>query len=99
MRKKTVKLDVREYIRQGREPFPVIMQTVMALKPNESLLVYAPFKPAPLLQVMASRGFAHTAVEVRPDDWEILFEMPSETTPIPKPAAPPPCPKRSTLKK
>ena len=98
MRKKIVKLDVREHIRHGREPFPVIMQTVMSLKPNESLLMFAPFKPGPLLEVMANHGFNHTVTEINPGDWEILFDKRDASTPA-TPPSPPPCPKRSALDK
>ena len=99
MKRKIVKLDVREHIQQGREPFPAIMQTVMGLKSNESLLLLAPFKPAPLLEVMAGHGFNHTAVETALGDWEILFEKPDASQAVLKTPSPPPCPKRAKLSK
>ena len=59
MTKTTVKLDVREDIRNGREPFGKIMQTVARLKDNEQLLLIAPFEPAPLYAMLAQQGFSH----------------------------------------
>ena len=59
MSQTTVKLDVREEIRNGREPFGKIMQTVARLKESEQLLLIAPFEPAPLYAVLAQQGFSH----------------------------------------
>ena len=97
MKKKRLILDVRDHIQQGREPFPVIMQAVMNLKRGESLLLIAPFKPGPLIQVMTGRGFTHTAVETASGDWEILFEPTEESKSAVKAVTPPPCPKRLPL--
>ena len=60
MRQKTVTsvtLDVREDIRNGREPFFKIMQAVARLQEDEQLLLLAPFKPAPLFAMQAEQGF------------------------------------------
>ena len=54
MSPRTVTLDVREDIRNGREPFAKIMQTVAGLKDNEQLLLIAPFEPAPLYAVLGA---------------------------------------------
>ena len=58
MSKTTIKLDVREDIRNGREPFGKIMQTVARLKDDEQLLLIAPFEPARLYAVLAQQGFS-----------------------------------------
>ena len=54
MNPRTVTLDVREDIRNGREPFGKIMQTVAGLKDNEQLRLIAPFEPAPLYAVLGA---------------------------------------------
>jgi uncharacterized protein (DUF2249 family) len=72
-RKKTVVLDVREDIRGGREPFGRIMQTAYDLRPNEDLLLIAPFEPAPLYHFLAAQGFEHTSKETESGDWEVRF--------------------------
>jgi uncharacterized protein (DUF2249 family) len=73
MSQTTVKLDVREDIRNGREPFGKIMQTVARLKGSEQLLLIAPFEPAPLYAVLAQQGFSHQSKPTATGDWEVLF--------------------------
>lgn len=71
----TVTMDVRDEIRRGHDPFVQIMNVVGLLQAGESLLVIAPFKPTPLLQVMAQKGFDHRAEPVTDSkDWRVLFE-------------------------
>lgn len=66
-------LDVRPILRQGGEPFPVIMQAVEALEPGEGLRLIATFRPTPLLTVMARRGYDAEVNELSQGDWEVLF--------------------------
>ncbi len=73
MNQKHVTLDVREDIRNGREPFSRIMMTVLELRPEQSLLVIAPFEPVPLLILLNKQGFAHEARQIENGDWEVLF--------------------------
>jgi uncharacterized protein (DUF2249 family) len=73
MKQRTVTLDVREDIRNGREPFGKIMQTVAGLKGDERLLLLAPFGPAPLYAVLAQRGYSHQAKPTPAGDFEVLF--------------------------
>jgi uncharacterized protein (DUF2249 family) len=73
MNPRTLTLDVREDIRSGREPFGRIMQTVAGLKEDEQLLLIAPFEPAPLYAVLATRGYSHQSKTTAAGDWEILF--------------------------
>jgi len=92
MSQTTVKLDVREEIRNGREPFGKIMQTVAGLKDNEQLRLIAPFEPAPLYAVLAQRGYSHQSKPTPTGDFEVLFTRGTpdsgeqETTPIPSQA-------------
>lgn len=92
MSQKVVTLDVREDLRNGREPFAKIMSTVSTLKPDEQLRLIAPFEPSPLYHVLGRQGFQHVARSVG-SDWEVLFtrepgELPTEAPPIAKPACP-----------
>ena len=73
MSKTTVRLDVRGDIRNGREPFGKIMQTVASLKDSEQLLLIAPFEPAPLYAVLAQQGFSHQSKPTAAGDYEVLF--------------------------
>jgi uncharacterized protein (DUF2249 family) len=71
-----VDLDVRPILRAGGEPFEEIMNAVSALQPGEGLRLLATFKPTPLLHVLGSRGFTHSAKEIGGGDWEVLFSPP-----------------------
>jgi uncharacterized protein (DUF2249 family) len=66
-------LDVREDIRQGREPFSKIMRTVAELGEQEEFLLIAPFEPVPLYAVLARQGFGHRAKQKASGDWEVVF--------------------------
>jgi uncharacterized protein (DUF2249 family) len=76
-----VEVDVREDLRQGREPFARIMSAVSALGDGEVLRVRAIFQPAPLLAVLARRGFASESDEHAPDDWSVWFWRDSPAPP------------------
>src|ERR1039458_2028683 len=93
MSQTTVKFDVREDIRNGREPFGKIMQTVARLKDNEQLLLIAPFEPAPLYAMLAQQGFSHQSTPTAWGDWEILFTRgagdPGSPSTAPTPSQPP----------
>lgn len=78
MNKRVVKLDVREEIRGGREPFSRIMSVVAALKPDEDLLLIAPFEPAPLYAVLRQQGFVARPRPTAEGDYEVRFTRSSE---------------------
>ncbi|WP_112310156.1 DUF2249 domain-containing protein [Pseudogemmobacter bohemicus] len=66
-------LDVRPILAQGEEPFGAIMAAIDALQPGQALRMLAPFRPAPLFNVMANRGF--DCADRRREDgvWEVTF--------------------------
>lgn len=66
-------LDVRPILRDGGEPFSVIMQAVSSLAPGQSLRLLATFKPLPLFQVLGARGFEAAAREIGNGEWEVIF--------------------------
>jgi uncharacterized protein (DUF2249 family) len=68
-----VLVDVREDIRQGREPFARIMAAVRTLDADQVLVLRAPFEPLPLYTVLASRGLAHWTERRAEDDWHVWF--------------------------
>ena len=73
MSRRTITLDVRDDIRNGREPFGKILQTVAGLKDNEQLLLIAPLEPMPLFAVLAQAGFSHQSRPTPTGDYEVLF--------------------------
>lgn len=72
----TVLCDVREDLRNGREPFTRIMAAVASLGPGDRLELLAIFEPVPLYRVLGQRGFAHQAEQTPDGDWKITFYRP-----------------------
>ena len=68
-----VEVDVRDDLREGREPLARIMAAVNALSEGEVLRVRAIFHPVPLLTVLGKRGFACESQQHAPDDWSVWF--------------------------
>lgn len=66
-------LDVREDLRQGREPFHKIMAAVDSLQPGQELVLVCSLEPRPLYKVLGAKGFSHRAEENEDGDWRITF--------------------------
>lgn len=66
-------LDVRPELEQGGEPFVQIMEAAQRIQPGESLVIVAPFEPAPLYSALGGRGFSHAAERVTSDEWIVQF--------------------------
>lgn len=78
---KIVTVDVREDIRQGREPFAKIMAAVDRLEPDETLLLINSFEPRPLYRVMAQNGFTHWAEQTADGTWKVYFRRDADRLP------------------
>lgn len=70
---KTVTLDVRIDVIEGRHAFARIMSAVDGLEPGDQLRLIAPFQPAPLIGVMRNRGYGSELHPTDSGDWEVLF--------------------------
>jgi uncharacterized protein (DUF2249 family) len=68
-----VDLDVRDDLRNGREPFSRIMAARQTLRPDQVLRLRAIFEPAPLYRVMGKQGFSHWTERLAADDWRVWF--------------------------
>lgn len=66
-------LDVRPDLERGDEPFVRIMEAAAAIQPSESLVIVAPFEPAPLYDVLGARGFTHATERVSAEEWIVRF--------------------------
>jgi uncharacterized protein (DUF2249 family) len=75
-----VDLDVRPILAGGKDPFVEIMAAADALAPGQRLRIVAPFRPAPLLAVFASRGFTHEEGRLTGSDWEVIFSREEATS-------------------
>lgn len=67
------RVDVRTMLERGVEPFPEIRKRVDALKPDEGLIVVAPFLPSPLVEKLNSEGFASKVERGSGADWIVYF--------------------------
>jgi uncharacterized protein (DUF2249 family) len=68
-----VDLDVRDDLRNGREPFRRILDAARALPDGSVLRLRAIFEPAPLYAVLARLGLAHGVECLAADDWQVWF--------------------------
>ncbi len=68
-----VVVDVRDDIRNGREPFARIMNAVAALADGQELRLINIFEPVPLYEALAARGFAHETTRLEDGDWQVRF--------------------------
>ena len=67
------RFDLRALIRRGAEPFPEIRKRVAALKPDEGLIIVAPFLPSPLIEKLGSEGFESKVERGQGSDWMVYF--------------------------
>lgn len=75
-------LDARPALAANEEPFGAIMARFRALRPGEVLTVLAPFEPAPLLRLMADRGW-RTHGSWEEDLFRASFERPLDVGELP----------------
>jgi hypothetical protein len=68
-----IEADVREDLRNGREPFQRIMAARDEVPEFGALVVRAIFEPAPLYKVLGKAGWAHHTEQFAADDWRIWF--------------------------
>jgi hypothetical protein len=67
------RFDVRELLQRGVEPFPEIHRRVQKLKPDQGLIIVAPFLPSPLIEKLGSEGFASKIEHGPGSDWMVYF--------------------------
>lgn len=68
-----VHLDVRDDLRNGKEPFSRIMEARRAVPADGALVLRAIFEPVPLYAVLGKQGFAHWTEQLAGDDWRVWF--------------------------
>jgi uncharacterized protein (DUF2249 family) len=67
------RFDLRPLLEKGREPLPEIMKRVEALKPEQGLVIVAPFLPSPLIERLGCEGFASKFERVQGGEWVVYF--------------------------
>ncbi len=68
-----VEADVREDLRNGREPFEAIMAARAQVSDAGALVVRATFEPEPLYRVMEMSGWSHHTEQLGDEDWRVWF--------------------------
>jgi hypothetical protein len=71
--KRFKKLDVRPLLEQGQEPLAEISKKVDELRPDQGLMVMAPFLPSPLIEKLGSEGFESKVEHVTGGSWIVYF--------------------------
>lgn len=66
-------VDVREDLRQGREPFGDIMKALRERPDGHAFTVLATFLPEPLIALLGDQGFQSEAVELPGGEWRVTF--------------------------
>ena len=67
------RLDVREMILNGIDPCSPNFERMAQLKPNEGLIIIAPFLPSPLIEKLGGEGFASKVERGKGADWLVYF--------------------------
>ena len=70
-------VDVRDDLRQGREPLARILAAVEGLDEIEDLVVVAPFEPRPLYALLEARGLSHRTERTTDGAWRVTFARPA----------------------
>ena len=66
-------LDVRPIFANGGSPCANIDAAVASLSPGQSLVLLAPFEPAPLFGKLGAKGFSHRSEATADGSWRIEF--------------------------
>jgi len=67
------RLDARPMIARGEEPLRPLIDLAEGIAAGETLIVEAPFDPAPLRRMLSHMGFEDHAEELAPGHWRIHF--------------------------
>ena len=67
------KFDARPLLNAGQEPLTEIRRRVSQIKPDEGLIVIAPFLPSPLIERLGAEGFASKVERGEGSAWIVYF--------------------------
>jgi hypothetical protein len=67
------KFDARPLLNAGQEPLTEIRRRVSQLKPDEGLIVVAPFLPSPLIERLGAEGFTSKVERGEGSAWIVYF--------------------------
>ncbi len=70
---KLKRLDVRPLIARGDDVLPKVLKRIHELAADEGLALVAPFLPSPLIDLLASQGFASQLERGEDASWIVYF--------------------------
>lgn len=68
-----LEIEARDMQHRGEDPFFTVMDAARGVGEGQAFRLRNTFAPYPLFGVLASKGFAHWAEELGPNDWLITF--------------------------
>jgi len=71
LEREVVDVDVRDDLRNGREPFKRIMTAAQGLRDDQVMHLRAIFKPVPLFDVLKTMGLEFEVEAHGTDDWSV----------------------------
>lgn len=74
------KIDVRPFLAAGQEPREMILNAVDTIPSDGVLILLAPFRPQPLLTLLAKREKRATDEEITPGVWRVCIQPLSSPT-------------------
>jgi hypothetical protein len=77
-------VDVRSLLARGEAPIGEVLRAAAGIPPGGTLVVDAPFDPAPLRRMLNNQGFSDRAVCLNPGHWRIVFRR-AAPDPPPRP--------------
>ena len=80
-REAATRLDVRPMFDRGEPPLGEIMRAAATIADGGTLIVEAPFDPAPLHRALARKGFVSYAEPIAPDHWRVYFHRTAAAQP------------------
>lgn len=81
-------LDVRVLLAQGDAPLGAVLRAAADVPEGGTLVIDAPFDPAPLRRVLNDKGFSDHATNLAPGHWRIVFRRGGGDPQPAEPAAP-----------
>jgi hypothetical protein len=77
---KVIDLDVREMLKEGKDPFNVIMNALSKLSSDSVLKIINTFEPTPLISILSKKGYIHITSEIEKQLVYTYFKKDSPTT-------------------
>lgn len=74
------KIDLRPFLAAGQEPREMVLNAVDTIPADGVLVLLAPFRPQPLLALLAKLEKRATDEEITPGVWRVCIQPPSSPT-------------------